>query len=84
MAKVKYYEVKDGKLVRKKRTCPRCGEGVFLAEHSDRMSCGKCGYTEFKRKEPPKKKEKPAKDAEVQPEIDETVPSLFEDDQSGL
>ncbi len=23
--------------------CPRCGS--FLGEHSDRMSCGKCGYT---------------------------------------
>jgi len=23
--------------------CPRCGS--FLAEHSDRKSCGKCGYT---------------------------------------
>jgi small subunit ribosomal protein S27Ae len=23
--------------------CPRCGS--FLADHEDRMSCGKCGYT---------------------------------------
>jgi len=35
-------------LRRKRRACPRCGAGVFLAEHSDRYSCGKCGYTEFK------------------------------------
>jgi len=33
-------------------------DGVFLAEHHDRRSCGKCGYTEFKRK---KKDEAPAK-----------------------
>jgi small subunit ribosomal protein S27Ae len=80
MAKIKHYEVKDGKINRKKRTCPRCGEGVFLAEHADRVSCGKCGYTEFKRKEPPKeKKEKPMKEAPSLPEVDETVPSLFED-----
>ncbi|MCD6403782.1 MAG: 30S ribosomal protein S27ae, partial [Nanoarchaeota archaeon] len=26
-----------------------CGPGVFLAEHKDRFSCGKCGYTEFKK-----------------------------------
>jgi len=49
-----YYEVlKEGdrlKLKRKRRTCPRCGAGVFLAEHEDRYSCGKCGYTEFKKK----------------------------------
>ncbi|RLF49502.1 MAG: 30S ribosomal protein S27ae [Thermoplasmata archaeon] len=48
MSRWKYYEIKDGKLVRKKRTCPKCGEGVFMAEHGDRVSCGKCGYTEFR------------------------------------
>jgi small subunit ribosomal protein S27Ae len=41
---------KDGKLERKKRHCPKCGPGVFLADHADRTSCGKCGYTEFKKK----------------------------------
>jgi len=46
----KYYEVKDGKIVRKRRFCPKCGPGVFLAEHKDRWTCGKCGYTEFKTK----------------------------------
>jgi len=49
-----YYEIKDGQIERIKQSCPRCGDGVFLAEHHDRRSCGKCGYTEFKRK---KKKE---------------------------
>ncbi|MDD1745947.1 MAG: 30S ribosomal protein S27ae, partial [Candidatus Methanoperedens sp.] len=28
---------------------PRCGPGVFLGEHKNRLSCGKCGYTEFKK-----------------------------------
>ena len=41
-----YYEIQEGKIVRKRRFCPRCGPGVFLAEHKDRYSCGKCGYTE--------------------------------------
>jgi small subunit ribosomal protein S27Ae len=41
---------KEGKLERKKRHCPKCGPGVFLADHGDRASCGKCGYTEFKKK----------------------------------
>ncbi|MDK2849769.1 MAG: ubiquitin-small subunit ribosomal protein S27Ae [Candidatus Woesearchaeota archaeon] len=40
-----FYE--NGKL--KKKVCPKCGPGVFLAEHKDRFSCGKCGYTEFKK-----------------------------------
>ena len=44
----KYFEIKDGKLVRKKKVCPRCGEGTYMAEHKDRWSCGKCGYTEWK------------------------------------
>ena len=41
------YEVKDGKLERKNKFCPKCGPGVFLARHQNRLSCGKCGYTEF-------------------------------------
>ena len=28
--------------------CPKCGPGVKLATHKDRMSCGKCGYFEKK------------------------------------
>lgn len=42
------YKVQDGKIV-KGKSCPKCGEGVFLAEHKDRVTCGKCRYTEFKR-----------------------------------
>ncbi len=28
------------------RFCPRCGPGVVLAAHKDRVTCGKCGYSE--------------------------------------
>ncbi|MEM0201740.1 MAG: hypothetical protein QXR73_00995 [Candidatus Micrarchaeaceae archaeon] len=28
------------------KECPKCG--TRMANHSDRYSCGKCGYTEFK------------------------------------
>ena len=49
MPKWKYYEIKDDKLIRKRKACPRCGEGVFLAERKDRLACGNCGYTEWKR-----------------------------------
>lgn len=41
------YEVKDDKLVRLREECPKCGPGIFLAKHKDRVSCGRCGYTEF-------------------------------------
>lgn len=42
------YEVSGDKLTKKNKTCPKCGAGVFLAEHKDRRSCGKCGYSERK------------------------------------
>ena len=45
-----YYKVENGKLVRTHRTCPKCGVSFFLADHYDRNSCGRCGYTIFKRK----------------------------------
>lgn len=48
MSKRDLYDVEDGQLVRSRKTCPKCGDGVFLAEHEDRLSCGQCGYTEFK------------------------------------
>jgi ubiquitin-small subunit ribosomal protein S27Ae len=49
MAVNKYYEVSGDSIKSRKPVCPRCGNGVFLAEHAERMSCGKCGYTEFKK-----------------------------------
>jgi small subunit ribosomal protein S27Ae len=36
-----------GKL--KSKTCPKCGTGFIMANHQNRISCGKCGYTEFKK-----------------------------------
>ncbi|MEW5839827.1 30S ribosomal protein S27ae [Nitrososphaera sp.] len=51
VAVYKFYKVeKDGsKVTRTKRECIKCGKGVFMAEHKDRFTCGKCGYTEFAR-----------------------------------
>lgn len=49
-AKKDYYSVEGGKLERKRRSCPKCGPGVFLSEHKDRSACGRCSYTEFKTK----------------------------------
>ena len=43
----KSYKIEGDKVTRKKN-CPKCGPGVFLAEHEKRTHCGKCGYTEFK------------------------------------
>ncbi len=84
MAKRDMFKVEGDKIVRLRKTCPKCGVGVFLAEHKNRLSCGACGYTEFKSGKKPivkepvveEKKEKVA-DVEIakkQPEIVETKP----------
>ncbi len=49
--KYKYYSVDGDSVKRLKTNCPKCGEGIYLAEHKDRRSCGKCSYTEFVKKE---------------------------------
>ncbi len=49
-SKSAFYEIADGKINRTRRTCPKCGPGVFLAKHKGRLSCGKCGYAEFDKK----------------------------------
>jgi small subunit ribosomal protein S27Ae len=46
----KKYEIKDGKLERKRPFCNRCGRGYFMADHGDRYTCGNCGFTMFKSK----------------------------------
>jgi len=46
----KKYKIEGDKLVRE-RCCQRCGPGYFLANHSDRYVCGKCGFVEVKKKE---------------------------------
>jgi len=46
----KFYKIEGDKVVRTHRVCIKCGPGFFLADHYDRWSCGKCGYTIFKRK----------------------------------
>lgn len=46
MADKKEKEIKPYK---KGRSCPRCGSGIRLAEHTNRFSCGRCGYLEFRK-----------------------------------
>lgn len=43
-----YYEIVEGKLKRRLPFCSRCGRGYFMADHGDRYTCGKCGFTRFK------------------------------------
>ncbi|MBI2581595.1 30S ribosomal protein S27ae [Candidatus Woesearchaeota archaeon] len=45
----KLYEVQGEKLVRKNKFSPK-SQGDFMANHSDRLVCGKTKYTEYKKK----------------------------------
>lgn len=62
LAILKYYKVNDdGKVVRLRQMCKVCPPGTFLANHYDRLNCGRC-RTLFKKtvidakpKEAPKK-----------------------------
>ena len=45
----KNYTIQGGKLERKNKSCPKCGMGFFMAAHKDRETCGKCGYTNFRK-----------------------------------
>ena len=47
--KWKKYKV-EGDKIKREKSCPRCGPGVFLMETKNRIYCGRCHYTEFKSK----------------------------------
>jgi small subunit ribosomal protein S27Ae len=53
-ARVGLYSTKGETLERTHKFCPKCGAGIFLAEHANRRSCGRCGYSESKSPPPPK------------------------------
>ena len=78
MKKREFFKIEGDKINRIRKHCPKCGPGVFLAEHKNRFSCGKCGYTEFKGGvKPPIEKETPV---EAKPETpigtSETKPTV--------
>ncbi|MBS3116132.1 30S ribosomal protein S27ae [Candidatus Woesearchaeota archaeon] len=45
----KLYEIQGDKIVRKNTFSPK-SSGDFMANHKDRLVCGKTGYTEYKKK----------------------------------
>lgn len=47
--KYKHYTL-SGDSAKKTKECVKCGAGIFMAQHKDRFSCGKCRYTEFLKK----------------------------------
>ncbi len=47
----KIYKISGDKLEKANKSCPKCGQGFFMANHKDRSTCGRCNYMEKKRKE---------------------------------
>ena len=61
---LKCYKVDGEKVVRLRRMCEVCPPGTYLAEHEDRLYCGRCGTTYAKladktKEKAPKKKQQP-------------------------
>jgi small subunit ribosomal protein S27Ae len=47
-SRITLYKVSGEKLERTSRFCPKCGPGIFMANHKDRYTCGQCNYMEKK------------------------------------
>ncbi len=45
------YKIEGDKATRLRPTCERCGTGYFMGDHSERYTCGHCGFTRYKRAE---------------------------------
>ena len=48
LALLDYYTVEDGKVKKLKSECSVCEVATYMADHPDRMVCGKCGKTHFR------------------------------------
>ena len=70
---LKLYKVDGEKVARLRRMCEVCPPGTFLADHEDRLYCGRCRTTYTKeggkdKKQAPKKKQAKAD----KPKVEET------------
>ena len=63
LAVLNYYKVEDDKVVRLKQMCKVCPPGTFIAEHEDRLYCGRCHTVYTKVNDAPAKGGKGAKKA---------------------
>ena len=68
------YKVDGDKVVRLKRMCDVCPPGTFLAEHEDRLYCGRCRstYTKLVDKEKQQKQPKKKQPKAEKPKVEET------------
>ena len=71
---LKCYKVDGEKVVRLRRMCEVCPPGTFLAEHEDRLYCGRCRstYTKLVDKEKQQKQQKKKQPKAEKPKVEET------------
>ena len=71
---LKCYKVDGEKVVRLRRMCEVCPPGTFLAEHEDRLYCGRCrsAYTKLVNKDQQKKQPKKKQAKAEKPKVEET------------
>ena len=71
---LKCYKVDGEKVVRLRRMCEVCPPGTFLAEHEDRLYCGRCrsAYTKLVDKAQQKKQPKKKQPKAEKPKVEET------------
>ena len=70
---LKCYKVDGEKVVRLRRMCEVCPPGTFLAEHDDRLYCGRCrsAYTKLVDKDVQKKQPKKKQPKQEKPKAEE-------------
>lgn len=69
---LKCYKVDGEKIARLRRMCEVCPPGTFLAEHEDRLYCGRCRSAYAKLVDKSKKKEQKKKPAKAEkPKVEE-------------
>ena len=70
---LQYYKIDGEKVARLRRMCEVCPPGTFLAEHDDRLYCGRCRstYTKLVDKDKVKQQKKKQPKAE-KPKVEET------------
>jgi small subunit ribosomal protein S27Ae len=63
LAVLKYYKLEGEKVVRLRQMCKVCPPGTFIAEHKDRLYCGRCrtAYDKVVESTKPKGKEEKGK-----------------------
>ena len=70
---LKCYKVDGEKVVRLRRMCEVCPPGTFLAEHDDRLYCGRCRTTYAKLADKAKQQTQKKKQPKVEkPKVEET------------